>query len=39
MNSMKELTLDEMENVNGAGLGEFLEELLEYLLDGMTNAD
>ena len=39
MNSMKELTLDEMEKVNGAGLGEFLEELLEYLLDGMTNAD
>ena len=34
-----ELNLNEMETVNGAGVAEFFKELLEYLLDGMKNAD
>ena len=38
-NNATELTLDEMENVNGAGVAEFFKELLECLLDGATHAD
>ena len=34
-----ELDMNEMENVNGAGVAEFFQEILEYLLDGMKNAD
>ena len=26
-------------DVNGAGVAEFFEEILEFILDGMTNAD
>ena len=37
--TVEELNLTEMENVNGAGVAEFFEELLECILDGMTNAD
>lgn len=39
MDNRKELTLDEMKNVSGAGVMEFLEEILECIIDGMTNAD
>ena len=39
MDNLKELALDEMKNVSGAGVAEFFEEILEYLLDGMKNAD
>ena len=39
MDNRKELTLDEMDNINGAGVAEFFKEILEYLLDGMKNAD
>ena len=39
MNNMKELTPEEMENVSGAGIGDFFRELLDCLLDGMTHAD
>ena len=39
MDNRKELTPDELEKVNGAGVAEFFEELLECILDGMTNAD
>ena len=34
-----ELNLKEMEMVNGAGLVDFIKEILEDLLDGMKNAD
>ena len=39
MENLKELTLDEMDRVSGAGVADFFKEILEYLLDGMQNAD
>ena len=36
MMDRRELTLNELENVNGAGFWEFL---LEFLLDGASHAD
>ena len=40
MNSnRRELTLEELEQVNGAGFLDFLKELAKDLLDGMTGAD
>lgn len=40
MNSnRRELTLEELEQVNGAGFLDFLKELAEALLDGMSGAD
>ena len=38
MDNLKELTLDEMKDVNGAGVADFFKEIIGYLLDGMTNA-
>ncbi len=39
MENRKELALEDLEEVNGAGAKEFFETILEYLLPGMTNAD
>ena len=40
MNSnRRELTMEELEQVNGAGFWEILEEIGDFLLDGMVNAD
>ena len=38
-NGRRELNLNEVETVNGAGVAEFFKELLECILDGAVNAD
>ena len=40
MNSnRRELTMEELEQVNGAGFWDVLKEIGEFILDGMTGAD
>ena len=40
MNSnRRELTMEELEQVNGAGFWDVLKEIGEWLLDGMIGAD
>lgn len=40
MNSnRRELTMEELEQVNGAGLFDILKKIAEYILDGISGAD
>ena len=38
-NNRRELTAEELEQVNGAGFWDVLKEIGEWILDGMTGAD
>ena len=38
-NNRRELTAEELELVNGAGIWDVLKDIGEWILDGMTNAD
>ena len=38
-NSTKELNLEQMETVNGAGFLDVLKEICEFFLDGISGAD
>ena len=38
-NNRRELTAEELEQVNGAGFLDILREIGEWILDGMAGAD